>query len=116
MNFYLKLSTMEWPLYEGDIRLEHPNISEELTGESFPCPDGYALVKQDPMPQYDSTLARLNILPPVFENNTWVAKWSDPVYFTEDELAQMEQDKRDNLKNLKIRDLSLKGSAPDVIG
>lgn len=107
---------MEWPLYEGDIRLEHQNISEELTGELFPCPEDYALVKQDLMPQYDSAVARLNILPPVFENGTWVAKWSDPIYFTEDELAQAEQIKRDNLKNFKIRDLSLKGSAPDVIG
>ena len=107
---------MEWPLYEGDLRLVDPNIPEDVTGEFFPCPDGYVLVHQDPMPQYDMDLSKVSVLPPVLENNTWVSKWSDPIYFTEEQLAQREQMKKNDLRDYHIKDLTIKGSAPDVIG
>lgn len=45
MSSYIKLSTLEYPLYEGDIRLEHTDITEDQTGENFPCPPTYAKVQ-----------------------------------------------------------------------
>ena len=36
---YIKLSTLEYPRFQGDIRLEHPEI-----GVVFVCPDTYAEV------------------------------------------------------------------------
>jgi hypothetical protein len=36
---YIKLSTEEYPRFQGDIRLEHPEI-----GDVFICPDTYAEV------------------------------------------------------------------------
>lgn len=36
---YIKLSTGEYPLFQGDVRLEHPEI-----GDAFVCPETYAEV------------------------------------------------------------------------
>ena len=44
MSAYIKLLTLEYPKHEGDIRLEHPEIHEDQTGETFPCPETYAPV------------------------------------------------------------------------
>lgn len=41
MTAYVKLDTMEYPIYEGDIKLRHPNISFT---SNFTPPDGYAKV------------------------------------------------------------------------
>jgi hypothetical protein len=50
MSAYIKLSTLEYPRYEGDIRSEHPDITEDQTWPNFPCPDTYAVVTQTSMP------------------------------------------------------------------
>lgn len=39
MSAYINLETKEYPLYQGDIRLSHPEI-----GEEFILPEGYAVV------------------------------------------------------------------------
>lgn len=62
---YIKLSTLEFPRYEGDIRLEHPEISEEQTGPTFPCPDTYAPV--------------IEVQPPPFDHKTQVCESSQPI-------------------------------------
>jgi hypothetical protein len=45
MSSYIKLSTLEYPLFEGDIRVEHSEITDEQTGDTFPCPPTYAKVQ-----------------------------------------------------------------------
>lgn len=45
---YIKLETLEFPRYQGDIRNEHPEI-----GEEFVCPKTYAPVYEEPVPQFD---------------------------------------------------------------
>jgi hypothetical protein len=46
MSSYIKLATLQYPLFEGDIRAEHSEILEEQTGDAFPCPPTYAKVQQ----------------------------------------------------------------------
>lgn len=48
---YLKLATMEYALHEGDIRIEHPDLPIELTGDTFVPPEGYVLVTITPQPE-----------------------------------------------------------------
>lgn len=41
---FIRLNDLFYPLYEGDIRIEHPEITDAQTGSTFPCPAGYAKV------------------------------------------------------------------------
>jgi len=45
---YIKLETLEFPRFQGDIRNEHPEI-----GEEFVCPGTYAPVVEGSFPEYD---------------------------------------------------------------
>jgi len=42
---YIKIATLEYPRYQGDIRLEYPEI-----GTEFCCPDSYAYVHETEVP------------------------------------------------------------------
>lgn len=55
MTTYIKLSTLEYPRHEGNIRQEYLEISEDLTGPAFPCPDTYARVEDTPEPTATDT-------------------------------------------------------------
>lgn len=72
---YIKLSTLEYPRHEGDIRLEYPEITEDQTGETFPCPETYAPVESSPPPTYDESLYTLVGAMPLFENGKWIQQW-----------------------------------------
>jgi hypothetical protein len=73
---YIKLSTLEFPRYEGDIRLEHPDITVDQTGPSFPCPNTYAPVQYVAAPSVLSTQVA-EILPPVQdETGDWKMAWA----------------------------------------
>lgn len=74
---YIKLSTMEFPRYEGDIRLEHPEISEDQTGPTFTCPDTYAPVKYVHTPNYDPKTQEPIMNPPIKnEVGEWMMSWT----------------------------------------
>jgi hypothetical protein len=75
MTVYIKLSTLEYPRYEGDIRLEHPEILETQTGNTFPCPETYALVYHAPMPDYNRDTEALEETAPKCINNEWFQTW-----------------------------------------
>lgn len=75
MPAYIKLSTLEYPRHEGDIRLEHPEITEDQTGETFPCPDTYALVADTLPPAFDWRTQSLVSLTPIQVNGAWVQAW-----------------------------------------
>jgi hypothetical protein len=70
MAAYIKLATREFPLHQGDIRLEHPEI-----GEEFICPDTYALVEWTQPPEFDPIKMRCGFDAPIKVANTWMASW-----------------------------------------
>jgi len=121
INFYIKLSTMQYPLYEGDIRLEHPEIREDQTYPNFPCPDTFALVEVDPMPEFDAETHTAKPLSPENINGKWVVKWS-PVR----ELSASQKQTRENLRILQtaeriqnssnlFNNLNAPGEMPNVL-
>ena len=75
MTTYIKLSTLQYPVHEGDIRLEFPEILETLTGEDFPCPDTYSKVKWVDLPSVNSNLQTFYELPPTQINGEWTMVW-----------------------------------------
>jgi hypothetical protein len=122
MTSYIKLSTGEYPRYEGDIRLEHPEITEEQTYPNFPCPSTYASVEMDPTPVYDPTTHFTEPLYPEQINGVWRVRWSPLRPLTPTELAE-NQRKLELFKASQkaagsslYKNLDAAGSAPDVIG
>jgi hypothetical protein len=75
MSAYIKLSTLEYPRYEGDIRLDHPEITEDQTGAIFPCPDTYALVTPVQMPECNYEIQCVEELPPVQIDGVWTQQF-----------------------------------------
>lgn len=76
MSTYIKLSTLEYPRHEGDIRLEHPEIREDQTWPNFPCPDTYALVEWIDPPTIDGTTQIVELQQPIQENGMWKMVWA----------------------------------------
>lgn len=104
MSAYIKLATFEYPRYEGDIRLEHPNILESQTGDTFPCPDTYAPVSWVDQPVYDYTTQRCGEGQPELVDGAWRMTWiTRPA--TQEEIDYREP------ANI----LDQPGAAPDVI-
>lgn len=68
---YIKLSTLEYPRYEGDIRLEYPEITEDQTGPTFPCPPTYALVQDVPWPENTDPNKTIEELSPIQIDGVW---------------------------------------------
>lgn len=75
---------MEYPLYEGDIRLEHPEIREDQTGDTFPCPPTYGVVEIPAQPTNElNTYEYYSMDTPVppghpsntSSNNNWQVVW-----------------------------------------
>lgn len=109
MSAYIKLSTLEYPRYEGDIRLEYREILESQTGDTFPCPDTYATVQWVDEPSYNIETQLAYELAPVNNNGTWFMVWAVR------DLTQEEIDAR-NPQPSQQQDLSQQGSVPNVIG
>lgn len=78
---YIKLSTLEFPLYQGDIRLEHPEI-----GEEFVCPSTYAPVTVSSYPTIDSNTQKTQLGTPYQSNGQWLVDFS-VVELTDEEKA-----------------------------
>lgn len=77
MSTFINLATKEL-CHEGDIRLEYPEITENLTGDTFPCPNTHARVEIDNRPEctkYET--AELN--PPECVNGVWRLSWKKRV-------------------------------------
>ena len=111
MSAYIKLSTLEYPRHEGDIRAEHPEISEDQTGVSFVCPDTHASVEWVDAPQYDIATQRVSEGAPELVDGKWRMTWV---------VRQATQEEIDALaeanKPLPFMDTTQPGTAPDVIG
>ena len=66
MSAYIKLSTLEYPRHEGDIRVDHPEI-----GAEFVCPFTYAPVEWVDAPQYDLATQRVSEGAPELVDGKW---------------------------------------------
>ncbi len=75
MSTYIKLSTLEYPRYEGDIRLEHSEIREDQTWPDFPCPDTYALVTSVEIPVFNPETQCVNEVPPAQIEGVWTQQF-----------------------------------------
>jgi len=113
---------MEYPRFEGDIRLEYPNITECQTGDSFPCPDTYVKVQSVEMPEFDVKQNQyIKELPPQQINGVWTQVFEIKVLSVE-ELAQIEVYKKETKRMQDLlfpeisKDLNKSGSAPNVVG
>lgn len=112
MNF-LKLSTMQYPIQEGDIRLEYPEITDDQTGDTFPLPADYVQVEQTTPPSYDGKTQYLSQSTPIENNGVWQSVWvvND---MTAEQIAMLaELNKPRQRKDRPPTTNS--GSAPDVI-
>lgn len=115
MTAYIKLSTLEYPRHEGDIRLEHPEIREDQTWPNFPCPDTYALVEWVEPPAVNRENKEvLHELPPIQENGVWKMAWGVRVLSD----AEIAQQKEAYAAMMQLIDPSTAqaGTAPDIVG
>ena len=101
---------MEFPLHEGDIRLKHPEIKDDQTGDAFPCPEDYAIVKEIPLPNFDPTKQKCNLIFPIEINGIWTMQFSI-CDLTQEEIDENEQSKLNSLPEV----LRKKGSTPNAI-
>jgi hypothetical protein len=120
MSVYIKLSTLEYPCYEGNIRLEHPEITEDQTYPNFPCPPTYAEVIQPELPIYDGVKQYLTQTKPANNNGVWSVEWVINNH-TDEEIKKIEEVrnypiKRMLEKNKKLnQNLSNSGNTPNAI-
>lgn len=103
MTAYIKLSTLEFPRHEGDIRLEHPEIAKGQPGDSFPCPDTYAVVGWVEPPMYDAKLQRCEPGQPVNENGAWHMTWVVRDATPEEIEEQAERDRQNAMNSGSLR-------------
>jgi hypothetical protein len=75
MSAYIKLSTLEYPRHEGDIRIEHPDIREDQTYPNFPCPDTYALVTPIQIPSYNEETQCAEEITPIQIEGVWTQQF-----------------------------------------
>lgn len=102
MTTYIKLSNLEFPLHEGDIRLEYPEISESQTGENFPYPDSYARLVYGDKPTYDEATQYLKLLHPYQSGSVWKVDWE----VWQLSVKQIEYNKREEEQWLQKRAIS----------
>ena len=111
---YINIATLQYPLFQGDIRLEFPNM-----GEEFILPEGYAEIISIPWPEnYDPKLFRVAELSPENVNGNWMQRF-EVVAKTEIEIENERKDYAEFLAQQQaydfVQDLTASGSAPNVI-
>jgi len=119
---FLKLSTMQYPLFEGDVRLEHPEITECQTGDTFPCPEGFVKIKYVEPPTIDSNLNQYLIEEfPQQIDGVWTQVFSVGTR-TAEEIAtiqsaiKMAQEQNNKfMPKPQVQNTSGSGSAPNVV-
>jgi hypothetical protein len=68
---YIKLLTAEYPRFQGDIRLEHPEI-----GDVFVCPDTYGEVYEPEVAVVPGANERAVEGQPIQINGKWVRQFT----------------------------------------
>jgi len=91
---YIKLDTLEYPVFEGEIRLRFPLTCFPTP---FVPPEGYAIVENTPPPSYDRNTQRLEENSPELVDEVWVKRWTI-TNLTESELSARLSKKRESMK------------------
>lgn len=100
---------MQYPLYEGDIRLQHPDIPKG-SGGKFIAPEDYVYISTEDMPENTLTTYVYSV-EPVFVNGIWKASYIIKEY-TSEEIEQ--RNEKLSKRNNKL-DLLASGNKPSVI-
>ena len=108
MTTYIKLATLEYPRYQGDIRLEHREI-----GLDFVCPDTYSVVEEVPAPQIDYSTHTAYELPPENIDGVWTRVWAVRELTAEE--IQLMKEAADKQNPQRQQNLTVPGAEPDVI-
>lgn len=111
---YLKLSTMEYPVHEGDIRLEYPEITEDQTGDTFPLPNTYVKVQEVTPPQFEQTSQYVITGQPEQVDGIWRQVWI-VCDRTQEQLKRIKEEQNIGHHRRPRPSTDLNGSAPDVI-
>ena len=114
MNIFINTQSLEYPLYEGDLRLLFSNISESMTGDTFPCPDGFALVEEVTPPEKNTAEQYVIELSPEFVDGRWRQVWEIRTR-TQQELDQISAFFA-RLTAIQESQQTVNKEVPDVIG
>lgn len=109
MSAYINTKTLDYPLFEGDIRLIHPEI-----GVDFVLPINYAPVEQPETPQ-TSDADTFDVIGPIEQNGVWQVQFVVRPCTAEEMLYRARIKKQDE-ELLNTADLNAQGSEPNVIG
>lgn len=101
MSAYINVDTLEYPRFEGDIRLIHPEISNE-----FVCPPCFMRVEETERPVHDSATQYVIEDNPKKINNKYVQQWRIENY-TPDELYML-QTKPTDVNRIYAYDFTMK--------
>jgi len=101
---YIRLSDMQYPIYEGVLRLEFPHIKEEQTGHEFPCPEGYAPVMENQPIQVDLLLYYVSETTPKLIGGVWRRQW-DYFEHTPEEKMRLAKEHLNNSDHQSLSDL-----------
>ena len=112
-NAYINTLTLEYPLHEGDIRNEYPQI-----GEVFLLPnDVFVEVEDTPLPSFGEDEALAEHAPELVDGR-WIRQFSVRM-LTAEELEDRRVREEFRIKRFghetTPQDLLIPGSAPDVI-
>ena len=107
MAQYIRLSDLQYPFFEGDLRNLHPEIPEEATWPNFPCPDDFAAVAWVNPPPTSPPLEQAVESAPEIIDGHWRMTWTVKTYT---------QAEWDALQPKRHPDLSASGTAPSVEG
>ena len=80
MDAYIKVETMEYPRFIGDIQLEVPGWSEDQ-----PLPLGWSNIKYEPFPNLEPYTTTEVLPAELQQDGTWLVKWATPRPMTEEE-------------------------------
>ena len=119
MPAYIRLADRAYPRFEGDIRNEHPEITEDQTGDTFPVVDDYALVQWVDPPAVNPPLEYAYEGPPEEVDGQWRMVWLVGTR-TQEEWDAM-QAELERIRNPKPpgqdpKRLAQPGTAPNVEG
>jgi len=90
---YIHIESGKYPLYEGDIRLDYPDM-----GEEFVLPEGYAEVQNTPESEKPPVVAGETVRQPnapQLVDGYWVQSW---------EVIPIPEDIKDEYNEIKAKD------------
>jgi hypothetical protein len=106
MAQYIRLSDLQYPFFEGDLRNVHPEITEDQTGPSFPVVDDFAAVAWVDPPTTNPPLEQAVEGSPEQVDGQWRMTWVVKTYT---------QAEWDAMQPKRHPDLSASGESPDVV-